>query len=1088
MSLSVIEQSIRAFLGLFLVSSISFEDCKKSFFGFIELLPRLSHPIDQDDVIFSNILQRIRGFLAVEFTIQQITGKTETFVKTSFGNMLQQLSEKHYHTSDDGKYTCKYHPESLITHLFSAMTFSYVNVPEDYTEQEKFVCCITALLHDIGKVSCAGIVTIEHEKQYFTKFPFHGEMGSMILQRAYNNNFSEFLSKTEYETMCRAVCVHMCGYHNTDATDEQTQYKWNLLALEVNDVKRILHPLSLADTYAAYGNSEDDIQKIVDSRYSFVNTIMQNITLSLTFLSNLLIGGAIIQIKGTSGSGKSTLVSQLVSFFGSDKVMVIDRDDVMTRVVADSQNETYLGKASGELYARFQGIYIDNKLGTQVNAKMTQMITEGISLNKIVIIDTVMNLYPAMDRFVFPEIAKNVFKIAIHCVRNMGFAHTECHSRLGITLDKQIELSSDRDLFSCLPSSVVKGQNNDMSALRLHTSLSSKRDIRNIKETVIPSIVFTQVLLQDGTVMGTEYLMQFLSFVKTTIVQSTVDTSNMTLIEFLNYKLTVSSWKNIVSYLRSLYFEIRIPSQLKDTNVEDLKDGSVFLMKYRDGMCNFWNAKWARQMRGTIVRFANGQFVLDKLCLQRGAEVLTGYLKKHNIENTQDMNIDISKFDPRQQHVITTFMNGGNIDGAVSFKVDGSLLAVSLYDKNSEVATYWTNYIRTIGDEFNNVVLKKCLEMDLPFIAVISSQGTALIGNHMQDYTVTSLFNVETCDLTPAEIFAQRGNDFLNKIVGLYTGHNITLCFETVCKNRMTYLGNCHTELAVSYNKSFFRFLGLTDIDTGKYIPHYFIEETVHMTGLEQPNFWKIQHTSDVDKLMTSLGKIIYGTCSINQFYQENIPHNKFICETSLDYVDIEGFIFYFHDGESVDYSKIKTPEYYICHKFHLSNIGILTKLSLDSEMAKDTFPLCRTVGLFYNGLSENVATIAIRMCDAIQANLESLVKYLPVKAQSTFITQPLATKMKIIINTPSDVLWDLLRPILFNVYPDIGQETDQETDQDIRTEINSLIKQMLMQTAPWTDNMSNNIQTIIQCMNTNQCMNTKSNFLTALFNLLLSK
>jgi hypothetical protein len=151
-------------------------------------------------------------------------------------------------------------------------------------------------------------------------------MGSLILQRAYNNDFSRFLSEEEYESMCRAVCVHMCGYHDTDPANSQTQYRWNLLRNETDTVKRILHPLSLADTFAAFGNSEEAIQQIIASRPSFVEYINQS--------ANLMNGmhnkdGIIIQVKGTSGSGKSTLVRQMISFFGINNIVLIDRDDIL---------------------------------------------------------------------------------------------------------------------------------------------------------------------------------------------------------------------------------------------------------------------------------------------------------------------------------------------------------------------------------------------------------------------------------------------------------------------------------------------------------------------------------------------------------------------------------------------------------------------------------------------------------------------------------------------------------------------------------------------------------------------------------------
>jgi hypothetical protein len=448
------------------------------------------------------------------------------------------------------------------------------------------------------------------------------------------------------------------------------------------------------------------------------------------------------------------------------------------------------------------------------------------------------------------------------------------------------------------------------------------------------------------------------------------------------------------------------------------------------------------------------------------------------------MSYDISMFDKNQQYVINTFLTGGNINGAVSFKVDGSLFAVSLYEKTTEQATFWTNFIGMYGDDFNKCVLAKCQEMNLPFIVVFSSQGTTLIGSLMQDYTVTSLFNVTNAEktLTPSDVFSKYGDMFLSKVAAFYNGllhahetisSGITMCFETVCKNRTTYLGTGHTELAVIYDKSFYRFLGLSVLDTQKYIPHYQIEHIVHTAGFEQPNYWNISHTSDVDKLMCALGKIIYGTSTVDDFYKENMPHNKYD-NASFDYVDIEGFIFYLHTNDGVDYSKIKTPEYYICHKFRESNIHTLIQLS---QTASNIFPLCRTVGLFYTDLVEKLHNIGNTIYSTINENKETLKNTLSEKAKASFETQSNATQMKMIVNASNQMeLMNLIRPIIINSYPILQDKT---FDDEQLGKFNSLVRHIIMQLSPWGD-ITLNISTLINKMKTD------TNCITELFNFLL--
>jgi hypothetical protein len=204
------------------------------------------------------------------------------------------------------------------------------------------------------------------------------------------------------------------------------------------------------------------------------------------------------------------------------------------------------------------------------------------------------------------------------------------------------------------------------------------------------------------------------------------------------------SWKKFKEILKKRFFIV-----LNLMNKDNLEEGNIYILSYKDGVCSTWIDKdnlgiCLRLMRGTVIRFENAKFVIDKLLLQRGAEVLTGFLKKQGINDTQDMNRDFFKFDNNQQTVINIFMKGGTINGTLSFKVDGSLLAVSVYGINTSQGIFYKKYIETYGDDFNKAILYLCNKLSLPFIVVLSSQKTIMLSlEDIEAMTITAL----QCDL-----------------------------------------------------------------------------------------------------------------------------------------------------------------------------------------------------------------------------------------------------------------------------------------------------------------------------------------------------
>jgi len=1053
-----------------------------------ELLKKFASSVSVELCNFRRVLKGLLQILTCEFPFQEISGSTETLKTTSFAAMLVELSKEHYHSNGD--HTCDFHPESLIVHLLLTMIHAF-----RYDPQNKNIVniCFCALMHDIGKVSCADKCRLPDGK-LVTMFPFHGELGGMVAKRAYGDAIYKVMQYDMFVAMCRAIECHMCGYHETTSN-----IKWDMLRCESNEVKEFLVPLSCADSMAALGNQKDKIDKVIKSRDAFKNHINQPFDLSCIMKAESY-SGFLVQIKGTSGSGKSTLAKMLKGLYG-DNCTVIDRDDIMTRIVATHKGEPYEGKVTGDKYAEYREYYAKNNLRTSVNATMMSQLTAGLANNKIVIVDTVMNLYSDFKHD-YPH-GINPFIISIHTIRNKLFTTTNCNDRIGVDEKKQIELSGDRGLFSCLPPSLLTGKK---SVSKQHTSRYSNKNTRTGDKCVQPSIVLSVSMQENNQLVGIEYVMRFLNIVKDYVETNNqtsepkVDTSNMSATEYLNHRLNhlnqelkdlQSSWKKITGDLQSLNFNVTVPYETRESNcVDTMEEDSVFLIKYRDGICNYWRERWAREMRGLCVRYNNGEFHLQKMCLQRGAEVLTKMVKK-NQNTTQDIkSADISDFDANQQRVIQCFANGGNIDGTVSFKVDGSLFAATLYKKGSDDAIFWEQYVEKYGDEFHRTVINMCNELNLPYIAILSSQGTVLLGGPMQDYTVTSLFNVTSADAakTPAMIFAEQGKHFFAKVTQLYQhlsheGESFTLCFETVCPERTTYLGQRHTELAVEYSTSLLQFLGVTNLSNGKYTPHYQIEEIVYNAGFEQPNFWHITHTKQVDVLMAGLDEIINGTMTVGQFYEKHRPHNKFFTANSLEYIDIEGFIFFLNLPEGwVDYSKIKTLAYYKCHKYHHDNLSQLIELS-KNESACKVFPMLRVIRDMFIGIEQKMKVLGANLLAALTENMNVLKSCLETNAQSSFDTKCRDTQIKMLVNIKGEGPINVILPAFEEIFPTLRGKTFD--DAKTKDKFHIIIRNITMKLAQEKDaTVNDNIETLIQNLNKGVM---RENYLSGLFDFLLA-
>jgi hypothetical protein len=354
----------------------------------------------------------------------------------------------------------------------------------------------------------------------------------------------------------------------------------------------------------------------------------------------------------------------------------------------------------------------------------------------------------------------------------------------------------------------------------------------------------------------------------------------------------------------------------------------------------------------------------------------------------------IDMFDHIQQDTIMRLLRGESIDGVVSFKKDGSLLCICTYGIDTPQGEFYTKLITEHGTDLAKAVLSICQELGLPFVAILSTQNTLFMSDDIADYMIDAILigsNIVSQaeldadiqnDLSPVEVFAKHGRAFISKLGTFWerirdsrpeymTGGGVSLSFEAICGGRKSSwvrlgkpIGTTHIELAVSYPLSMLDFLGASFnvLVEHTYVPHYALEDVI-TDIFTQPMWWKISHGREVDDLLISLSMIIRQKITKEEFLAK-FPINNNTALPVNAYIDYEGFIFYrLLPNGRVDYSKIKTEEYYRTHKFKDSNVEYLMDLN-NSEIARNTFPLIKVIDAFHTALDIKLATVSQKVLE----------------------------------------------------------------------------------------------------------------------------
>lgn len=496
-------------------------------------------------------------------------------------------------------------------------------------------------------------------------------------------------------------------------------------------------------------------------------------------------------------------------------------------------------------------------------------------------------------------------------------------------------------------------------------------------------------------------------------------------------------------------------------------DPRILRMNYLENN-RLWRPRWSRQTRGTTFWLNDDDIWIPiKFLLERGAEVFTGLHVKNGLTETDNVTMDsitcksarIPVLDDSQQKLIECLVTNSEIpDGLIaSFKKDGSLLGCTMYNKETEA--YMRQFIAKANDKFALLIMQMCTELDIPLLT-FSTQSTLLAGELMQDYTVTALLSTVMTDTelsnysdkTYIEVFQMFGKPVIEKLYSLITNviahlggsanDTITLSMESICKDRIASFNGSivHKELALNYPCSSLTVLGISINGKCnlKYYPHYEFSEHIHTVGMNEPSFWRITHTEQINSLIESIDNVIVGKITKEFFYETYPPSNQFDFEQIIDY---EGFVTYSLKRDefgSLNYNKIKTNMYYKMHKPRKEYMPFINEMA-KYPLVQKYYPICFQLSNFYTNLDFLVGIHAKFM--QVHTSIESpLFISLNEKAQKSFHTQQPKVQLKMLINSPVG-----FSKIIIGLFNEFYPFQKDKTDVDVLEELGIVMKSIFM-------------------------------------------
>jgi len=927
--------------------------------------------------------------------------------------------------------SCSYHEEELFYHLLIAGVCAGLHAKNCGNPENAFQAIVTAMLHDIGKVA-----TKQTTEKGYVAYPFHGEMGALILSGIYTAEISAFMTKVQWETMIRTISIHMCSYHLTDFSSYWNKQRVNSTRLESLEVKLLLASVSFGDTFAAF-SQQNDVKSWIDSR----ETWWQEINKPYRVPKGK--DKVLVEMRGQSCNGKSTASKIIADGISSEKcnVVSIERDILICQAAAEAikkkgpkatqaekeaiEDFNGVDRPTGATYQTLHQTYKTDKLGATVNNNMKEAIRKAYANGAdVVIVDTVGALYPGFEK----SLPTMINRCMIVAVDVNGNAPINDSSKNGLTIEKQLSLSGERSMWAPFQD---KGIDFGM--------LASRYTFANAPATMAPHFVYQVGWNSEFNGKESIGLDKTISAIQNMVNRvhgrETPDTNSMNITRYTNYAYRQAdrSYDGLVEHYKSLNYHAGPPSQLRGTAYE-----KRFLnVKYLEHNNN-WSF-WGRQARGTTLYLNDdGQWVLWKFLMLRGAEMLTSlHTEKKITENENIKDGKNSHLAKEQQELLCDLAKDSNdIDLMVTFKKDGSLLSCCLF--SGKKAKVMRKVITECGDDFTKTVMATydATVGHKKDVFIFQSQGTLWLTKEMYDYTTTALFgNIEGFQpkLSPIEKIRTYGPAFFKNITQLFNnlpsnskGDIKLILGETICANRTeSFSGNVHTELAVAYEKSSFTVISSTVIyttvneETGcefKVIPHFQISEQIHNAGFMEPAFWSVTSSKILNAMLEFVDEVSRGRKTVVDFYAAFPPANRFGFEAV---VDREGFVIY-DMLRKMSYGKIKSTLYYFAHKFRPSNVPLLLELA---ECAGGAFPLAIIVRDVIAPLNEILSRVSNELADVV----DKLAGKLPTDDPIRSAYDKANKKPMIIINNCKSAFIESAFGIFYKAFPQLEAKEKED-------------------------------------------------------------
>ena len=828
--------------------------------------------------------------------------------------------------------------------------------------------------------------------------------------------------------MIRAISIHMCSYHIVDFQSNWNQARINSTRIESDSVKSIMKCLSYGDVFGAFSElNNPDI--FISSRPTYHDMISQKYETQKQKYAFF--------VRGRSGSGKSFVSNLLVKLCTSLNLKVghVERDVVICNTVRKVQGLPELSaRPTSFEYADYHTFYKQNKLSAQVNNAMKEQFKYYLDIYDAVIIDTQMSLFRGFDQII-PDSISNCICIALDVSRNIPL---EDDSKNGVSLQTQLSMFGDS---SALKPFDLSGTN--IFALS-STYTHNQRPVGVCPDFVFP-IAYNQHFFGENSI-GFAHFSDFLKNLHShmsvpdisSLNLNSINTDEMNLIQYINhlYATNDKSYDNVIQILKSQYYQVGAPSQLKGT----IDEKNFLSIKYLDHNNN-WN-KWGRESRGTTLTLIDGKWVMLKYLLERGAEMLTGMQVKRGIDKTDNidtkMDFKASHLSRPQQELIQDLREGNPIDLVMSFKKDGSLLSCALY--TGSFGVLMRRLILSYCDDFTKAVMTQYDKISgNGDVFVFQSQSTLFIGDAMYDYTTTAIFPEAVSSLSPIQKIQTYSAPFMKRMKMMFEsidGDIKQVLGETICANRTeSYSGYVHKELAMSYSVSSFTILSITSIKGDSYnvYPHYMYSDLIKNSGFAEPAFWKCISVAQVDKLIQDVDSYIFNKMELQEFYESNPPSNIYSYEMIMD---CEGFVTYDLKRNN-SYGKIKTDSYYKSHKLRDDNIPFLCELN---KVAGHIFPLARIVDETISQLDIKLSLINPELVNVIIS--DEMMVVLPEKAKKTFSDRPRPVQFKIIINNAKAKFSELAFGVFQKYFPSLL----------LNDEIKTFVVSYAMKTELWLD------------------------------------